>query len=291
MSTPTIGFERALSELSSANNFLDSYSYIEVSKKEGTDSFKSYKTPLSTLNTAMIETYSLYHNLEEIFNSNNYISCAYFGHNTSFVKNPYIHRENNKDYEHLVDGNQLISRKTFNQYMNEIGICIPVMDQNSRYHYYDAEYEDWKVSNEKIPIVMSYQNDSIWTIKSNLKFQYAGDNLFITPEVEAPKNIMLDVCGNIFLSKDYEPDWYDSQNFMVGLTINGKVMLTQYLKNILKIGDNVIAQFHFHCPIADCTKFKIFTTAQCQFFIDAEEKDFNRKLYSGINAVNLSYYD
>lgn len=291
MSSKTIGFDRSLSELSAANNFLDSYSYIEISRKEGTDNFKSYKTPLSVLNTAMIETYSLYRNFEDIFNSNNYISCAYFGYDTYFAKNPYVHRENNKNYDNLRNGKQLITRGTFNQYMDSVGICIPVMDQNSKYHYYDAEYEDWKVSKEKIPIVMSYQNDSIWTIKSNLKFQYAGDGLFITPEVEAPKNIMLDVCGNIFLDKEYESGWYDSQNFMVGLTVEGKVIVAQFLKNILKIDENVIAQFHFHCPISDCTKFKIFTTAQCQFFIDAEEEDFNRKLFSGVNAVNLSYYD
>ena len=199
--------------------------------------------------------------------------------------------ENNKDYGHLHNGQQLITRETFDSYMRDIGICIPVMNKNSKYHYYDAEYEDWKSSDEKFPIVMSYQNDSIWTIKSNLKFEYAGDNLCITPEVMAPKNILLDVCGNIFLDKEYEPEWYDQQNYIVGLTINGKVVLTQYLKNILKIDDYVIAQFHFHCPIHDCTKFKIFTNAQCQYFIDAEEDDFNRKLFSGINAVNLSYYD
>lgn len=286
----TIGFDRALSELSAANNFLDSYSYIEVSRNEQ-GSYKSYKTPLSALNNTMIETYRLYRNLEDIFNSANYISCAYFGHDTYFVKNPYVHRENNKDYDHLQNGQQLITRKTFNQYKDEIGICIPVMNQNSRYHYYDSDYEDWLVSKEKIPIVMSYQNDSIWTIKSNVKFEYASDGLFITPEVVAPKNILLDVCGNIFLDKEYEPGWYESQNYMVGLTIDGKVILTQYLKNILKIGDHVIAQFHFHCPIHDNTRFRIFTTAQCRYFIDAEEDEFPRKLFSGINAVNLSYYD
>lgn len=290
MSSPTIGFDRALSELSAANNFLDSYSYIEVSKNED-GTYKSYKTPLSVLNTAMIETYSLYNNLEEIFNSNNYISCAYFGHDTYFAKNPFVRKENSKDFDHLREGNRLITRKTFNQYMNDIGICVPVMNQNSNYNYYDADTEDWKVLKEKIPTVMSYQNDSIWTIKSNLKFEYVGDNLIITPEVMAPKNIMLDVCGNIFLDKGYETHWWDQQKFMTGLTINGNVIAVQFLKNILKIDDHVIAQFHFHCPIAANSKFRIFAIANCQYFIDAEEKDFNRKLYSGINAVNLSYYD
>ena len=294
MSNETIGFGKALSELSTANGFLDSYSYIEVSKKNTQTTpatYESYKTPLSALNTAMIETYALYNNLEDIFNSNNYISCAYFGHDTYFSKNPYVHRENNKNYDQLHNGRQLITRKTFTQYMDEIGICIPVMNKDSRYHYYDADYEDWRVSREKFPIVMSYQNDSIWTIKSNLKFQYFGDSLSFTPKVVAPKNMLLNVCGNIFLEKDYEPEWYESQNFIVGLTVNGKVIHAQYLKNILKINDYIIAQFHFNCPLHYNTEFKIFTTAQCQYFIDEEEKDFPRKLFSGINAVNLSYYD
>ena len=290
MDEKDIKFGRALSELSAANNFLDSYSYIEISKNEN-GIYKCYKTSLSLLNTALIETYSLYNNLEDIFNSNNYISCAYFKTDTYFAKNPHVHSENNKDYSHLRDGNRLITRKTFEQYMNDTGICVPVMNKNSNYHYYDADSEDWKVAKEKIPTVMSYQNDSIWTVKSNLKFEYVGDNLLITPEVMAPKNIMLDVCGNIFLDKGYETHWWDQQKYMVGLTINGNVIMTQFLKNILKIDNYTIAQFHLRCPIAANINFRIFANTNCQYFIDAEEKDFNRKLYSGINAVNLSYYD
>ena len=280
-------YSKAISELCASSNFLDSNSFIEIENE-----LSSYKTPLSALNSKMISTYALYNNMEDIFNNGTYISDVYFGQDTYFKFNPYVHKETNDEvsYDGLRNDQSLITRKLFEEYMDDVGICVPILNPTSKYYYYDYDITDWKEGKDKFPLVMSYQRDSIWTVKSNLKFDFYNDTLFVTPEVEAPKNIMLDVCGNIFLDSEYDPEWYEKQNYHVGLSVNGKVVTMSFLKNILKIDDYTIAQFHFHCPLADGTIFRIFTNANCMIFTDAKESEFERKLFSGMNAVNLSFY-
>lgn len=294
MSTQTKSYTMAMSELAEANKLIDSESFIEVSKNIGNNKFESNKTAISTLGNTMITTYSLYNNLNDIFNSMEHPLDIYFPPDmVEFKKNPYVHYETANDERNDFAGlqdNQLIIKSTLEEYMDNVGICIPVHGTDSNYYYYNADSQEWILDNNKKPTVLSYQLDSIYTIHSNLKFEYGNDNFFATSKVKAPKNIMLDVTGNIFLGKDYENTFYDTQHWIAGLCIDNKLITFTFLKNILYLNDNVIAQFHFKCPLANDTEFKIITNAVCQYFNDEDESDYTRKLYSGINAVNLAYY-
>jgi hypothetical protein len=147
-------------------------------------------------------------------------------------------------------------------------------------------------------MVMDYQKDGIWTSESKVKFNYGTNYYYFTDEVTAPKNIMLNVTGNIVLNSTYSEDWYEKQHYFVGLTLNGKIATLVFLKNILKIKNPTkqdsyfnIAQFHFNCPLADGSKFRIVTNANCKLFGMPVKDVYSRKLYDSLNAVNLSYYD
>ena len=148
---------------------------------------------------------------------------------------------------------------------------------------------------------MDYHKDGIWTSESKLKFHYGTNYYYFTDEVVAPKNIMLNVTGNIVLNSkatDYNNDWFERQHYFAGLTLNGKIVTFTFLKNILKIENTtkvgefyVVAQFHFVCPLAKGTTFRIITNANCRLFGIPEKDQYSRKLYDSLNAVNLCYYD
>jgi hypothetical protein len=297
-------FARSLSELKKTKNFLDPNTYVEVSKIESSSTTKSYKTTLRAMDEALIDTFDLYNNLNDIFTPHEHLNETYFGKDTTFAANPYVHKENNvpnKNDTRLFDSlneTNLITKKAIDEYLRDTGICVPICSPKSDYYYYSADNQIWIKDNKKIPMVMDYQKDGIWTSNSKVKFNYGTNYYYFTDEVEAPKNIMLYVTGNIVLSSNYSEKWYETQHYFAGLTLKGKLATMVFLKNILKIKnptkDNsyyTIAQFHFNCPLADGAKFRIITNANCKLFGMSKTDVFTRKLYDSLNAVNLSYYD
>lgn len=299
-------FARSLSELSSTSQFLDPNSFIEVYDRiEG----KSKKTTLGAIDQSVITTYQLYNHLNEVFNPLEHPNETYFPEPVTFFEhhNPFIHEENNKplhDESNLFDSlrdNNLVTKQAVDDYLKNTGICVPVCSPDSNYIYYIHDEHLWKMDNSKKPIVMDYHKDGIWTSESKLKFHYGTNYYYYTDEVVSPKNIMLNVTGNIVLNipaNEYNDDWFEKQHYFVGLSLNGKIATFTFLKNILKIENTlrendyyVVAQFHFVCPIAKGTIFRIITNANCRLFGISDKDQYSRKLYDSLNAVNLGYYD
>lgn len=297
-----IGFARALSELHATSNFLDPESIIEISRGS-----TSYKTTLLELDRSIIDNFPLFTILNSIFDSENYPSDTYFeGQSdkiTKFCNNPYVKKENDPDEENIgklyesLSTSNLVTKTATDEYMNSVGICVPIHTPSAKYYYYSADDKKWVNDELRRPYVMSSTRDGIWTSKSKLKFNY-GHNLYsYTDEVMAKKNMMLDVTGNIVLDETYQNTWFEKNQYsFVGLTINGKIITLVFLKNILKLKlkngkYQTVAQFHFHCPIASGTKFRIVTNAQCKLFGISEKDQPMRKLYDSLNAVNLGFYD
>lgn len=288
-------FARAITDLSSSVQMLDQTSILEISRSESS-SYKSYRTNLASIDEAIIEKFSLYKNLNDIFNSLKHYNQTYFNPEngkTTFLFNPYIHESTDldSDYDDLLPENSLITKSKIYEYIEDVGFCVPVCKPDSPYFYYSTEESKWKRDESKKPKVIAYDKDGIWTSNSKLKFRYGNTSYFYTDEVKAEKNILLDAIGNIVLNLKYSDDWYELQHYFVALTIDGKVITLQFLKNILKLDKYTIAQFHLHCPIANDTKFRIVTNAPCKLFGLSSTDPFPRKLYNSLNAVNLSYYD
>lgn len=290
----TKGYGRALSEMDSSNSFLDPNTIVEISREETNTSSKSYKATLSKIDEAIIDDFALYNNLNHIFDSTKHPRDTYFENNTTFKENPFVHEEN---IDTTPASQNLITKNFVDKYLAENGICIPTHLPNSDYYYYSAERREWVKDNNLIPMVLSPTMDGIWTSFSKVGFNYGTNVYAFTDDITTPKNIMLDVTGNIVLEEDYQKDWYEeNQNFFVALTINGNIITLQFLKNILLMKKDektnyVIAQFHFHCPLAKNTTFKIITNAECKLFGMQKKDPFSRKLYNSLNAVNLGFYD
>ena len=283
-------FVRAITDLSSSSQMLDPSSIIEISRNS-----KTYRTNLEAIDKEIIDEFPLYTNLNDIFNSLKHHNQTYFNPangKTKFLFNPYVHEptDSSTDYDDLLS-NHLITKSKLEEYIDEVGICVPACKPDSPYIYYVAEETRWKTDNSKKPKVIDFHKDGIWTSNSKLKFRYGNNRYFYTDEVTAKRNIMLDVTGNIVLDVDYSDNWYELQHYFVALTVGGKVVTLLFLKNILKLDKYTIAQFHLHFPIGDETKFRIVTNAPCKLFGLPKSDPFPRKLYNSLNAVNLSYYD
>lgn len=293
-------FARALSELHKSKDFLDSNSLIEISRNSG-GSYKSYRATLQQLNDAVINYFHLYKNLNEIFDSAEYPDGTYFNKNTTFAFNPYV--DDISSFSNLYE-NQLIVKQNIKDYLEDTGSCVPICKpaaeqdlRDAKYVYYIPDRKIWLTDGVKIPKVISPTKDGIWTSESNLKFNFGSNTYAYTEDVVAPKNMLLNVTGNILLYENYSEQWFEPDNVsFVALTIDGNIITLTLLKNILKIKDDdgneyIIGQFHFNCPIAKGTTFKIITNAECKLFGVPSENPFTRRLYDTINAVNLSFYD
>lgn len=293
----TRGFARALSDLQKCKNVLDSNSIVEISRNTGSASspkYRSYRATLQLLNDCIIEKIDLYKNLNDIFDSAEYPNETFFAQDTTFNKNPFV--QNIASWDSL-NKNNLITKYATYEYLANNGCCVPVHRPNSNYVYYDSERKIWVNDNTLIPEVISPTKDGIWSSKSKLKFNFGTNAYAYTDEVKAKKNMLLNITGNILLYENYNEKWFENGNVaFVALTIDGHIITLTLLKNILKLLDEnnneyVVAQFHFNCPIAKDTSFRIITNADCKLFGISEEDQFSKTLYDSLNAVHLSYYD
>lgn len=297
-------YTKSLMNLKNGNGPLSPDALMEMSElvenpSTGTSEYVSKSIKVGVVADNVVKKFDLYNNLNDIFDSAEYPNNIYFSDRKTFSSNPYI---NNPLPNDQVQNNNFITKDYIAEFFGNSGACVPGISKNTSYVYYSAEQKRWihekGVTEEasKRPKVSAYSNDGIWTSESKLKFNYGHSLYCFTDIVEADKNMLLNVTGNIIFTRDYIDEWFENNPSFVGLSIDSKVMTIMFLKNILYIKDNnnrnyVIGQFHFNCPVKAHQLFRIITNAECKLFGVAEKDIFSKKLYNSLNAVNLSYYD